>query len=108
MRSYCVFCRIIAGEEPANIVYQDETMIVIHNVLGWVPLMLLAMSKEHKTQAETWQDMSHIGQVASEIGAKLCPNGFRLVSNFGFHGKQSQEHGHLHILGGTFLGDYVG
>ena len=36
------------------------------------------------------------------------PGGFRLTSNFGYDAMQSQEHGHLHILGGTFLGHYVG
>jgi histidine triad (HIT) family protein len=108
MRQYCVFCRIIAGEEPANILYEDETMIVIQNILRWVPVMLLAMPKEHKTQSEAWQDIGHIGQIASELGKKLCPGGFRLTSNFGYDAMQSQEHAHIHILGGTFLGHYVG
>jgi histidine triad (HIT) family protein len=108
MKPYCVFCRIVAGEEPANIVYQDDEIIVIQNILRWVPVMLLAMFKEHKTQAEMWQDMGHIGQVASKIGQQLCPGGFRLTSNFGYDAMQSQDHGHLHILGGTFLGHYVG
>jgi diadenosine tetraphosphate (Ap4A) HIT family hydrolase len=38
----------------------------------------------------------------------MCPGGFRLLTNFGYDAMQSQEHGHLHILGGTFLGHYVG
>ena len=40
--------------------------------------------------------------------AQLCPGGFRLLTNFGYDAMQSQEHGHLHILGGTYLGHYVG
>ena len=35
------------------------------------------------------------------------PNGFRILSNFGYDGLQSQSHGHLHVVGGTFLGHYV-
>ncbi len=109
MRPYCVFCRIVAREEPANIVYEDDEVIVIQNILRWVPIMLLAMTKEHTSQAELWgTHIGHVGRVAAEIGKQLCPGGFRLTSNFGYDAMQSQEHGHLHILGGTFLGHYVG
>jgi len=108
MPSYCVFCNIVAGREPANIVWQDDEIIVIQNVLRWVPVMLLAMTKEHRTQAQLWDDIGHVGEVAAKIGKELCPGGFRLLSNFGYDAMQSQEHGHLHILGGTFLGHYVG
>lgn len=108
MPSYCVFCNIVDGREPANIVYQDDEIIVIQNVLRWVPIMLLAMTKEHRTQSELWADIGHVGEVAARIGRELCPHGFRLLSNFGYDAMQSQEHGHLHIIGGTFLGHYVG
>lgn len=107
-RPYCVFCRIVAGEEPANVIYQDDDMIVIQNVLRWVPVMLLAMPKDHKSQSEAWEDMGKIGRIAAEIGRQVCPGGFRLLSNFGYDAMQSQDHAHLHILGGTFLGHYVG
>jgi diadenosine tetraphosphate (Ap4A) HIT family hydrolase len=109
MRTYCVFCNIIAGLEPGNIVYEDDEMVVIQNVLRWAPIMLLAMTKRHTTQAELWDGpIGHVGKVAAELGRKLCPGGFRLVSNFGYDAMQSQEHGHLHIIGGMFLGHYIG
>ena len=108
MPAYCVFCNIVAGREPANVVWQDDDIIVIQNVLRWVPVMLLAMTKKHSTQAELWSDIGHVGEVAAKIGKELCPGGFRLLSNFGYDAMQSQEHGHLHIIGGTFLGHYVG
>ena len=109
MQPYCVFCNIVAGREPANIVYQDDEIIVIQNVLRWVPVMLLAMTKVHTTQAELWENhIGQVGKIASEIGRQLCPGGFRLLTNFGYDAMQSQDHGHLHILGGTFLGHYVG
>jgi len=107
-RPYCVMCNIVARKEPANIIYEDDEIIVIQNILRWVPIMLLAMPKEHRLQSEQWQDMAHVGRVAAEIGRQLCPGGFRLLSNFGYDAMQSQEHAHLHILGGTFLGHYVG
>lgn len=108
MRSYCVFCRIVAREEPADILYEDDDIIVIRNLLRWAPVMLLAMVKKHTTQTELWNEhIARVGKKATELGHQHCPGGFRLVSNFGFNGKQSQEHGHLHIVGGAFLGDYI-
>ena len=109
MRQYCVLCRIVARQEPGNIVYEDDDVIVIQNILRWVPVMLRGMTKEHTTQSELWEDhIGKVGQVAHRIGAELCPGGYRLLSNFGYNAMQSQDHGHLHILGGTFLGHYVG
>lgn len=107
MRPYCVFCDIVAGREPATVVYEDDEVIVIQNILRWAPVMLLAMPKEHRTQAELWQDIGRVGRVAVELGEALCPRGFRLLSNFGYDAMQSQEHGHLHIVGGTHLGPYA-
>lgn len=108
MRPYCVFCNIVAGKEPANVIYEDEDVIVIQNILRWAPVMLLAMTKVHRTQHELWQsDIAKVGAVAAEIGARLCPSGFRLLSNFGYDAMQSQEHGHLHVVGGTHLGPYA-
>lgn len=108
MRQYCVFCNIVAGREPGTVIYEDDDIVVLQNILRWVPVMLLAMTKRHTTQSELWDDIGKVGKVAAEIGKQYCPNGFRLVSNFGYDAMQSQEHGHLHIIGGTFLGHYVG
>lgn len=106
---YCVFCEIIAGREPATVYYQDDDVIVIKNVLNWVPVMLLAMPKEHMMQWELWQSpvMQKVAKVAVEMGAEHCPRGFRLLSNFGSDAMQSQPHAHVHIIGGTFLGEYA-
>lgn len=107
MQRYCVFCEIIARREPAEILYESETVIAIRNVLRWVPIMFLVMPKEHLTQSELWEDLGEVGVVARDLGTANCPRGFRLLSNFGPHGMQSQEHAHVHVLGGTFLGEYV-
>lgn len=104
---YCIFCEIVARREPAEILYESDGAIVIRNVLRWVPVMLLAMPRQHLTQRELWRDMGEVGRVAEEMGRRFCPAGFRLASNSGMHGMQSQEHAHVHVLGGTFLGEYV-
>jgi len=104
---YCTFCDIIAGREPAEVLYEDDEVMVFRNRLHWVPVMLLAVPKRHMTQAELWRDMGRVGEVAVRLGQEHCPRGFRLLANFGVDAMQSQEHGHVHILGGTFLGEYA-
>ena len=106
-RRYCVFCEIIAGREPADILYRDDDVIVFRNVLRWVPVMLLAVPVRHLRQNELWRDMEKVARVAVEMGERHCPSGFRLLSNFGFDALQSQEHAHVHVIGGTYLGHYA-
>jgi len=105
----CVFCRIVARAAPANIRYEDDETIVIDNRLRLAPVMLLVMPKRHMSQSEMWSNglISRIGQVAVKMGEQYCPQGFRLLSNFGAHALQTQEHAHLHVVGGMPLGLYV-
>ncbi|MBI1885618.1 MAG: HIT domain-containing protein [Chloroflexi bacterium] len=104
---YCTFCEIVARREPAEILYEDDEVMVFRNRLRWVPVMLLVVMKEHRSQEDLWRDMGRVGAVALEMGQKHCPRGFRLLSNFGGDAMQSQPHGHVHILGGMFLGEYA-
>jgi histidine triad (HIT) family protein len=107
MARYCTFCEIVAGREPADILYETDDVIVFRNRLRWVPTMLLAAPKVHRTQSELWAEMGPVGAAATKVGNEQCPNGFRLISNFGYDGMQSQDHAHVHILGGMFLGEYA-
>jgi histidine triad (HIT) family protein len=103
----CTFCDIVERREPADILYEDDEVMVFRNRLRWVPVMLLAIPKRHMMQAELWRDMGRVGEMAVRMGQEHCPRGFRLLSNFGYEAMQSQEHGHVHIIGGTFLGEYA-
>lgn len=104
---YCVFCDIIEGSEPADVLYRDEHVIVFRNVLRWVPVMLLVVPVRHMRQSELWRDMARVAAVAAAMGEQHCPHGFRVLSNFGYDALQSQEHAHLHVIGGTYLGHYA-
>ena len=105
----CVFCRISEGKEPAKYRDLDEDLMVIVNKLTWVPLMLLVMPREHMSQIQVWSSglLVRLGNLAVDMGAMYSPNGFRILSNFGRDGLQSQSHGHLHVIGGTNLGPYA-
>ncbi len=105
----CKFCEIVSRRSPATIRYEDDEIIVIDNVLQWAPVMLLVMPKAHLSQKELWSNgtMARVGRAAVEMGEQFCPTGYRLLSNFGHDAMQSQEHGHLHVLGGMYLGPYA-
>ena len=105
----CIFCKIVAYQEPARFRYIDDDIVVIVNRLTWVPVMLLVMPKEHLSQVQLWSSpiLNRLGDVAVQMGCDFCPNGFRVLSNFGRDGMQSQSHGHLHVVGGTRLIEYA-
>ena len=106
----CVFCEIVAGREPANVRYEDDRVIAFDNLLDWAPVMMLLVPKAHMSQGELWGNgelLAHMGGIAAELGAAHCPGGYRILSNFGQDGMQSQSHGHLHIIGGKALGPYM-
>lgn len=105
----CIFCEIVARKAPANFRYEDDEIVVIDNRLEWVPVMLLVMPRSHMTQQELWSDgiMGRIGRAAVDMGRQFCPGGYRLLANFGADAMQSQEHGHVHVIGGTYLGPYA-
>ena len=78
--------------------------------MDWFPTQLLLVPKEHMTQEELWASgdlLGRIGQLAVKLGSEKCPDGYRTVSNFGHDGLQSQMHGHVHLIGGKWLGLYV-
>ncbi len=104
---YCTFCEIAAHREPADILFEDEAVVVFRNRLKWAPVMLLVIPRQHISQAELWQQMGRVGEIAVEMGARHCPNGFRLISNIGWDAMQSQSHAHVHIVGGHHLGEYA-
>ena len=107
--SNCELCEIVSHNRPATVHYEDDEIMVIKNRLHWVPVMLLIIPKRHMTQDELWANalMSRVGSLAVEMGDKFCPGGFRILSNFWGDALQSQKHGHIHVLGGTFLGRYA-
>ena len=108
--AYCTFCEIVAGRLPSRVRYEDDEIIVFDNQLDWAPVMLLVAPKRHLSQAELWSCgplLTKTGETALRLGERYCPNGFRILSNFGPDAMQTQPHGHLHVIGGTHLGLYV-
>ncbi len=103
-RGECVFCRIVAGESDARWEQKDagKGAVCFHNQLRWERVMLLIVPPVHMTQEELWggSALYDVAGLAVEMGEALCPEGFRVLSNFGRDAHQSQEHAHLHVISG--------
>jgi histidine triad (HIT) family protein len=111
----CVFCRIVAGEIPADIVYQDKELIAFRDIRPQAPTHLLVMPKSHIASITqlTEKHQRLIGRLillAKELAEKegISASGFRLSISCGADGGQVVPHLHLHLLGGRKLDDRLG
>jgi len=106
----CVFCKIVAGEIPSDILYQDEEVIAFHDINPIAPTHLLIVSKKHipsilhLTDAEA-PLIGHMVKVANQLAREhgVAESGYRLVINCGKEGGQLVPHLHMHLLGGQVL-----
>jgi len=108
--SDCLFCKIIAGEIPSQLVYEDELVVAFRDIAPQAPIHILVVPKEHiESAADLKPDNSHLAAKCFEVIAKLAKsenmgNGFRVISNVGSDGGQTVPHLHFHMLGGKPLG----
>lgn len=106
----CIFCRILAGTLPGQIVYRDDLVTAFRDARPQAPTHVLVVSNEHlESVADLGRDhgelLAHLFAAANEVARQegLENNGFRLVINRGPDGGQSVDHLHLHVLGGRRL-----
>jgi histidine triad (HIT) family protein len=104
----CLFCKIAAGEIPADIVFQDETVVLFDDINPKAPTHVLAIPRRHLASAADLTDadgdllaalFSAMRRVAEEADLK----GYRIVSNVGAESGQSVFHLHFHLLGGRAM-----
>lgn len=107
----CLFCRIGAGDVPADIRHQDDLVLAFSDINPKAPTHLLVIPRRHITSAAdlTDEDGPMLGRLfataarlAEEAG--ISERGFRLVTNSGPGAGQSVFHIHFHLLGGRQLG----
>jgi histidine triad (HIT) family protein len=105
----CLFCNIVAGEIPGNIVHKDEHVTAFRDVNPRAPTHVLIVPNIHVTSLKDMDDedphLSHqLMVVANKIAAdEKLTNGYRLVTNIGADAGQSVPHLHWHLLGGRRL-----
>jgi len=111
----CIFCKIVAGKIPGDIVYRDAEVLAFRDINPQAPVHLLVIPKKHITYLAdlTEKDaplMEHMVSVANKLAKAegIFETGYRLVINSGKQGGQLVPHLHLHVLGGRQLSGYLG
>ena len=111
----CVFCKIIAGEIPTEILYKDEEIIAFRDIKPLAPVHLLIVPRKHVPSLNEMKegDAALVGRmvaVASKLAQDegIAEKGYRLAINCGKEGGQLVPHLHMHLLGGRQLSDSLG
>jgi histidine triad (HIT) family protein len=106
----CIFCKIVNGEIPANIIYQDDTVIAFEDIKPKAPHHKLIIPKKHiatlnDVPAGDTALLGHMMQTAKQLASSLgiAEDGYRVVMNCNKGGGQEVFHIHLHLLGGRSL-----
>ncbi|MHC8307635.1 histidine triad nucleotide-binding protein [Pseudomonas sp. PB3P13] len=100
-----VFCKIISGELPAKIIYEDDRILAFHDNAPQAPVHFLVIPKKHiGTLNDLTEDdkalAGHILFTAQRLALEQgCEKGFRLVMNCNEEGGQTVYHIHMHVLG---------
>ncbi len=111
MASDCLFCKIVAGEIPANVIYQDEHVLAFEDINPQAPTHTLVIPREHIATLDELDEgkvdiAGRILVAASNIAREkgLDQHGYRLVANCLESAGQTVFHIHFHLLGGRNLG----
>jgi histidine triad (HIT) family protein len=103
----CIFCKIIAGELPGSMVYEDDLLVAFRDIRPAAPVHVLIVPRRHipDNNAITEADAelsARMFAVAPRIAADegIAADGYRLILNTGPHGRQEVPHLHMHLLGG--------
>ena len=108
--SGCLFCRIVAGEIPAAIVYQDERVVAFKDINPQAPGHVLVVPRRHIASLNDLKapDDQLVGELirrgaalAADMG--FADRGYRAVFNTNADAGQTVFHIHLHLLGGRRL-----
>ena len=104
-----IFKKIIDGEIPADIVYEDDRCLAFRDIAPKAPIHVLVIPRKEIASLAALGDedaelVGHIHTVIRDLAAQLgLGGGYRVVSNCGADGGQTVDHLHFHLLGGRPL-----
>ncbi len=106
----CIFCKIVAGEIPASLVYTDAHAVAFRDINAQAPVHLLVIPRTHIESLDDAAQrdeapLGHLLRVAARVANQegLSESGYRTVVNTGAGAGQSVFHLHLHVIGGRPL-----
>ena len=110
MNESTIFKRIIDGEIPASIVYEDDQCLAFHDVAPQAPIHILVIPKKEipsidQIKSEDKELIGHLFLVIQTIAREqgLAEDGYRVICNCGENGGQTVFHLHYHLMGGCNL-----
>lgn len=109
MPSDCIFCRIAAGEIPADVVFSNDRVVAFRDTNPQASTHVLVIPRDHVASAHELPDdgrlldelFAAMRQIADEEGLE---SGYRIVTNVGRDAGQTVQHLHFHLLGGRPMG----
>ena len=111
----CIFCQIVAGKVPSEILHQDEEVIAFRDIHPQAPIHLVIIPKRHipsltHLSVEDLPLMGRMVNIANQLAKRegIADGGYRLVINCGEQGGQLVPHLHMHLIGGRRLSDELG
>jgi histidine triad (HIT) family protein len=103
----CLFCRIVAGEIPADVVRESARTLAFRDIAPQAPTHVLVVAKDHHADAAALSAADPglaavllAESVAVAVAEGVAASGYRLVLNTGQQGGQTVDHVHVHVLGG--------
>jgi len=106
--SDCLFCKIAAGEIPAEIVKRTDTFVAFRDINPQAPTHVLVIPTYHVATLNDAKDPGLLGRMlafardlARELG--IAERGYRVVVNTNPDGGQTVFHLHVHVLGGRVM-----
>lgn len=101
----CLFCKIVNGEIPSALMYEDDRVIAFRDINPQAPVHYLVIPRVHIKSADFVNEdnkelMGHIIFVASQLAKEeALEDGYRIINNCGEDGGQTVDHIHFHVLG---------
>jgi len=111
MSDDCLFCRIVSGDVPADVIARNDQAVAFRDISPVAPTHVLVIPRSHHANlaevasAEPDTLVAMVG-MAREIAAAdgIEDDGYRLVANTGAAAHQTVFHAHLHLVGGRSMG----
>ena len=111
--SGCIFCKIVAGELPADLLYEDDDIVAFRDISPQAPFHALIIPRAHIATLNDVRDdqtdtMGRLFVVARRLAEEHGLSGYRVVVNTNREGGQVVFHVHMHLLGGRQMGGDLG
>jgi histidine triad (HIT) family protein len=106
----CVFCKIVAGEIPADVVHETGTTLAFRDLEPQAPTHVLVIPRDHHPDAAALAaeapevSVDLLNAAAAVAQQEGLEDGYRLVFNTGAQAHQTVFHVHAHVLGGRAMG----